>query len=126
VAATPKAARPLGSAPPLLPCLAQAVCCPDGVPETLEINYMAFFAYNGAYPLFGFPCCLAGAHQGGEGKGKGKGKRKGLVLGLVGSGLSMRRKRPSLCPEAWRSSPACRHVACASEGMRGCHASHRH
>ncbi|KAF5830041.1 hypothetical protein DUNSADRAFT_15082 [Dunaliella salina] len=42
----------------------KAICWPDGVPEALEMNYMTLFAFNGAYPLFGLPCLLAGAHQG--------------------------------------------------------------
>mmetsp|Transcript_25093 Transcript_25093/g.68172 ORF Transcript_25093/g.68172 Transcript_25093/m.68172 type:complete len:404 (-) Transcript_25093:438-1649(-) len=42
----------------------KAICWPDGVPEALEINYMTLFAFNGAYPLFGLPCLLAGDHQG--------------------------------------------------------------
>lgn len=46
------------------PCL-QAICCPkSGVSEAIEISYVCLFAYNGAYPLFGFSCCPAGYHQG--------------------------------------------------------------
>ena len=44
----------------------QAVNSLQGIPESLEVSYMALFTYNGAYPLFGLPFLLAGYHQGGE------------------------------------------------------------